>query len=102
MPLSIREVLAGDPGLKYGPSVWAGVNCVGHASVDAAAGMPPAADDGEPVVDAVVDVPPQAERARTAATAMNQIARICITQSLPAAPGDRLIRHRLERSEQTA
>src|SRR5437870_3531051 len=32
MPLSIREVLAGDPGLKYGPSVWAGVDCamVGH------------------------------------------------------------------------
>jgi len=79
MPLSISEVLGGDPGLKYGPSVWAGVNCVGHASVDAVAGLPLAADDGELAVDAVVDGAPQAERARTAATAVNQIAGTCIT-----------------------
>ncbi len=55
MPLSIKEVLAGDPGLKYGPSVWVGVNCVGHAPVDAAAGLTLAADDGVLVVGAVVD-----------------------------------------------
>jgi len=55
IPLSIREVLTGDPGLKYGPSVWAGVDCVGHASVDAAAGLRLAADDGVLVVDALVD-----------------------------------------------
>jgi len=81
MPLSISEVLGGDPGLKYGPSVWAGVNCVGHASVDAAAGLPLAADDGEWAVDAVVDGAPQAERVRTAATAVNQIAGTCITEA---------------------
>jgi len=55
MPLSIKEVLAGDPGLKYGPSVWVGVNCVGHAPVDAAAGLTLAADDGVLVGGAVVD-----------------------------------------------
>jgi hypothetical protein len=53
MPLSTREVLAGDPALKYGPSVWLGVNPVGHAPVDASAGLP-LADDGVLVVDAVV------------------------------------------------
>ena len=74
--------------MKYGPSVWAGVNCVGHASVDAAAGLPLAADDGELAADdgelaveAVVDGAPQAERARTAATAVNQIAGTCITEA---------------------
>jgi hypothetical protein len=81
MPLSIREVLAGDPGLKYGPSVWGGVNCVGHASVDAAAGLLLAALDGVRVVDAVVFGSPQAERARIAATAVNQIAGSCITEA---------------------
>src|SRR5437762_11533555 len=90
MPLSIREVLAGDPGLKYGPSVWAGVNCVGHSSVDAAAGLPLTADDGVLVVDAAVDVPPQAERARAVARAVNQIAGACMTQSLHTAAWRRL------------
>jgi hypothetical protein len=81
MPLSIRDDLAGDPGLKYGPSVWDGVNCVGHASVDAAAGLPLAAVDGVWVVDAVVGGSPHAERARIAATAVNQIAGTCITEA---------------------
>jgi hypothetical protein len=80
MPLSIREVLAGDPGLKYGPSVWGGVISVGHASVDAAAGLPLAVD-GVSVVDAMVGGSPQAERARIAATAVNQIAGTCITEA---------------------
>ena len=79
MPLSIREVLVGDPGLKYGPSVWGGVNCVGHASVDAATGLPLVAVDG--VWVAVVGGSPQAERARTATTAVNQVAGSCITQA---------------------
>jgi len=80
MPLSIREVLAGDPGLKYGPSVWGGVNCVGHASVDAAAG-PPLAVDGVWVVDALVGGSPQAESARIAASAVKQMAGTCITEA---------------------
>ena len=81
MPLSIRDVLAGDPALKYGPSVWIGVSWVGQAPVDAGARLPLAADDGVLVTVVVADGSPQAERARTATTAVNQVAGSCITQA---------------------
>lgn len=79
VPLSINDVLAGDPALKYGPSVWVGVNAVGHVPVAATAGLPLAAEDGVLVVDAVAGGQPQAERARTAE---NDIAQTFISQSL--------------------